>query len=142
MCSQLSSYKARDKSQCDTQYGESTFSYLTLVEANRVWKPVCLPLLSKPLRKSCKSVIKGTKLTCAFPVLMLSNHQGVSSDDGMKTSVTKTKIQTLCLEDNSGSRSYRRGSQMQIPWLAKRASPGIFLELCVDPSRPCLKMPW
>lgn len=101
-----------------------------------------LPLLSKPLGNSCKAAIKGTKPMCALPVLVLNNHQGVSWDDGMKTSVTKTRIQTLHLEDKPGSRSYHRGSQMLIPRLTKRASPGIFLELCVDPSCPRLKMPW
>lgn len=49
----------------------------------------------KPLRNSCKVEVKVTNGTGDFPVFMLSNHHGVSSDSGVKGSVTSSSIHTL-----------------------------------------------
>lgn len=49
----------------------------------------------KPLRNSCKVEVKVTNGKGDFPVFMPSNHHGVSSDSGVKGSVTSSSIHAL-----------------------------------------------
>ena len=65
--------------------------YLTPVEGKEERRTFLSFSAFKPLRNSCKVEIKVTNPTGNIPVIP-SNYHGVSSDSGMKKSVTKSGI--------------------------------------------------